>query len=139
MRIHSYHLLVSGSPNNEQLDASITARGLHGEAYRGHIFWDEIFMLPFYDVHFPDTARQLLMYRYKRLDAARAYAREHGYRGAMFPWQSGSDGTEETQTVHLNPVSGKWGMITAACSAMSRWPLPIMCGSMSTSPMIWHS
>lgn len=109
MRIHSFHLLVSGSPNNNNLDASITARGLHGEAYRGHIFWDEIFILPFYDVHFPATAKQILMYRYKRLEAARVYAKENGYEGAMFPWQSGSDGSEETQTVHLNPISGEWG------------------------------
>ncbi len=109
IRIHTFHLLVSGSENNNLLDASITARGLHGEAYRGHIFWDEIFILPFYFVHFPKTARQILMYRYKRLDAARIYAKENGYKGAMFPWQSGSDGSEETQTVHLNPISGEWG------------------------------
>ena len=109
LRLHLYHLMVSASPHNEKLDASVTARGLHGEAYRGHIFWDELFILPFYDIHFPKTARSLLMYRYRRLDKAREYAREHGYKGAMFPWQSGSNGNEETQTVHLNPVSGEWG------------------------------
>jgi trehalose/maltose hydrolase-like predicted phosphorylase len=49
------------------------------------------------------------MYRYRRLDKAREYARQHGYKGAMYPWQSGSDGREETQVVHLNPVSGEWG------------------------------
>jgi trehalose/maltose hydrolase-like predicted phosphorylase len=48
------------------------------------------------------------MYRYRRLDEARALAREAGYRGAMYPWQSGSDGKEETQVVHLNPRSGLW-------------------------------
>ena len=37
------------------------------------------------------------------------YAKEHGYEGAMFPWQSGSDGREETQVLHLNPMSGEWG------------------------------
>ncbi len=109
LRMHLYHLMVSASPHNEKLDASVTARGLHGEAYRGHIFWDELFILPFYDIHFPKTARSLLMYRYRRLNKAREYAREHGYKGAMFPWQSGSDGSEETQTIHLNPVSGEWG------------------------------
>ncbi len=109
LRLHLYHLMVSASPHNENLDAGVTARGLHGEAYRGHIFWDELFILPFYDIHFPKTARSLLMYRYCRLDKAREYAREHGYKGAMFPWQSGSDGSEETQTIHLNPVSGEWG------------------------------
>jgi trehalose/maltose hydrolase-like predicted phosphorylase len=48
------------------------------------------------------------MYRYRRVGEARAAAREEGFRGAMFPWQSGSEGTEETQRVHLNPVSGRW-------------------------------
>ncbi len=109
LRLHLYHLLVSASNHNQKLDASITARGLHGEAYRGHIFWDELFILPFYNIHFPKTARELLMYRYRRLQMAKDYAREHGYKGAMYPWQSGSDGSEETQIVHLNPVSGEWG------------------------------
>jgi len=109
LRFNQYHCLITASPHNVNLDAGIPARGLHGEAYRGHIFWDELFILPFYDVHFPDTARSVLLYRYRRLDRARAYAREHGYQGAMFPWQSGSDGREETQVLHLNPMSGKWG------------------------------
>src|SRR5437016_8789883 len=48
------------------------------------------------------------MYRYRRLGEARVLARDAGYRGAMYPWQSGSDGKEETQIVHLNPRSGLW-------------------------------
>jgi trehalose/maltose hydrolase-like predicted phosphorylase len=109
LRLHLYHLMVSFSIHNKDLDAGITARGLHGEAYRGHIFWDELFILPLYALHFKDAARAMLMYRYRRLDAARIYAKQHGRRGAMFPWQSGSDGREETQVIHLNPVSGEWG------------------------------
>lgn len=109
LRLHLYHLMVSFSPNNEDFDASITARGLHGEAYRGHIFWDELFILPFYAMHFPEAAKAMLLYRYRRLDKARDYAKEFGYKGAMFPWQSGSDGREETQVVHLNPITGEWG------------------------------
>jgi trehalose/maltose hydrolase-like predicted phosphorylase len=54
------------------------------------------------------VVRELLLYRYHRLDEARAAARELGLRGAMYPWQSGSEGIEETQKVHLNPLSGKW-------------------------------
>ncbi|MFU8780142.1 MAG: glycoside hydrolase family 65 protein [Kiritimatiellia bacterium] len=108
-RLHAYHLLCAASPFNAQIDAGIPARGLHGEAYRGHIFWDEIFVLPLFNLLFPEVAKALLLYRHRRLDAARAYARKHGYQGAMFPWQSGSDGREETQVVHLNPVSGAWG------------------------------
>ncbi|MBE9492563.1 MAG: beta-phosphoglucomutase family hydrolase, partial [Bacteroidetes bacterium] len=109
LRLHLYHLMVTTSPHNIYIDAGIPARGLHGEAYRGHIFWDELYIMPFYYMHFPEAARSVLMYRYRRLDAARKYAWEHGYKGAMFPWQSGSDGREETQVMHLNPVSGKWG------------------------------
>ncbi len=109
LRLHMYHLMVSASPHNKNIDAGITARGLHGEAYRGHIFWDELFILPFYDVHFPTVAKSMLLYRYNRIDKAREYAAEYGYKGAMFPWQSGSDGREETQIIHLNPISGEWG------------------------------
>ena len=109
LRMHLYHLVISLSPHNAVIDASITARGLHGEAYRGHIFWDELFILPFYNLHFENVSKAALMYRYKRLDEARKYAKEYGYKGAMFPWQSGSDGREETQVVHLNPLTGKWG------------------------------
>ncbi|NOY37420.1 MAG: beta-phosphoglucomutase family hydrolase [Chlorobi bacterium] len=108
-RLHTYHLFVSASPYTANLDVGIPPRGLHGEAYRGHIFWDELFFLPFYLVHYPEVAGGVLKYRYRRLDKAREYARQHGYQGAMFPWQSGSDGGEETQVVHLNPVSGEWG------------------------------
>lgn len=109
LRLHMYHLLVTASPNNINIDSGFPARGLHGEAYRGHIFWDEIFILPFYDLHFPNVAKAILMYRYRRLNEARTLARAKGYHGAMYPWQSGSSGREETQVMHLNPLTGKWG------------------------------
>ena len=108
LRLHLYHLMVSMSPNNSTIDASITARGLHGEAYRGHIFWDELFIMPLYDINLPEVAKSMLMYRYRRLGKAKEYAKEYGYQGAMFPWQSGSDGREETQVIHLNPLNGEW-------------------------------
>lgn len=56
----------------------------------------------------PEIARSLLMYRYRRLDEARAAANAAGYRGAMFPWQSGSDGQEETRELNLNERSQRW-------------------------------
>ena len=108
-RLHIYHLLVSASLNNKNIDAGITARGLHGEAYRGHVFWDELFIFPFFNLHFPEITRALLMYRYNRLEAARKYAHQNGYEGAMYPWQSADDGNEETQEVHFNPKDGSWG------------------------------
>ncbi len=109
LRLHIYHMLVSASPHHAGLDAGIPPRGLHGEAYRGHIFWDELYILPIYNLHLSAVAKSVLLYRYERLEAARDYARTHGYEGALFPWQSGSDGREETQVIHLNPLSGEWG------------------------------
>ncbi len=84
------------------------ARGLHGEAYRGHVFWDDVFVFPLLNIHLPKVTRSLLHYRYRRLPQARDAAREAGHAGAMFPWQSGSDGREESQRLHLNPRSGRW-------------------------------
>lgn len=109
LHLHLYHMMVTASPHTAQLDTGIPPRGLHGEAYRGHIFWDELYIVPLYNIHFPEVTRSTLQYRYNRLDEARKYAKEYGYEGAMFPWQSGSDGREETQVVHLNPMSGEWG------------------------------
>lgn len=108
LRLHIFHLLQTASLNTIDLDAGIPARGLHGEAYRGHIFWDEIFIFPFLNLRFPELTRAFLMYRYRRLDEARYAAQNEGFEGAMFPWQSGSDGREESQTIHLNPLSGHW-------------------------------
>ena len=108
LRVHISHVLQVCSPHTADLDTGVPARGLNGEAYRGHIFWDELYIYPFLNFRLPEITREFLMYRYRRLDEARAAAREAGYKGAMYPWQSGSDGQEETQVVHLNPNSGKW-------------------------------
>lgn len=56
----------------------------------------------------PKVARSLLDYRYRRLPAARRAAHRAGHLGAMYPWQSGSDGSEVSQQLHLNPRSGRW-------------------------------
>ena len=108
LRLHLFHLLQVTSPHTVGLDVGAPARGLHGEAYRGHVFWDEIYILFSSMARMPEIARTLLLYRYHRLDAARRAAREEGLEGAMYPWQSGSDGSEETQKLHLNPNSGRW-------------------------------
>ncbi len=105
LHLHIFHLLQTVSPNSTRLDVGAPARGWHGEAYRGHVFWDEIFLFPFLNFQRPVLASALLNYRHERLGAARAAARAAGYRGAMFPWQSGSNGREETQQLHLNPDS----------------------------------
>ena len=108
LRLHLFHLLQTVSPNSSAHDVGVPPRGLHGEAYRGLIMWDEIFILPTLDLRVPSLTRALLGYRYHRLPAARRAARREGHRGAMFPWQSGSNGDEVSQVVHLNPRSGRW-------------------------------
>ncbi|MEU1056436.1 glycosyl hydrolase family 65 protein [Streptomyces sp. NPDC005876] len=108
LRLHLFHVLMTLSPHTADLDVGVPARGLHGEAYRGHVFWDELFVLPYLNLHFPEVSRALLHYRHRRLERARAAARAIGRRGALYPWQSGSDGREETQRLHLNPRSGRW-------------------------------
>jgi beta-phosphoglucomutase family hydrolase len=108
LRLHVFHLLQTASLNTIDLDVGVPARGWHGEAYRGHILWDELFILPFLNLCLPDITRALIRYRHRRLPEARWAAKEAGYRGAMYPWQSGSDGREESQQLHLNPLSGRW-------------------------------
>ena len=108
LRLHMFHLLQAASPNSIGLDIGVPPRGLTGEAYQGHIFWDEIFIFPFLNWRMPEITRSLLMYRFRRLAEARAAAAAAGYRGAMFPWQSGSDGQEETQELNYNDRSGRW-------------------------------
>ncbi|KAL6052345.1 Trehalose 6-phosphate phosphorylase [Balamuthia mandrillaris] len=109
LRMHMYHLIQTVSHNSIGRDVGIPARGLHGESYRGHIFWDELYLMPFYNLGHPEISRELLLYRYHRLDAARDHAKNLGYFGACYPWQSGSSGREESQQLHYNPLSHTWG------------------------------
>jgi trehalose/maltose hydrolase-like predicted phosphorylase len=108
LRLNMFHLLQAVSPNSIGLDIGVPARGWTGEAYQGHIFWDELFIFPFLNYRMPEITRSLLLYRYRRLGEARAAARSAGFQGAMFPWQSGSDGQEETQELNLNLRSERW-------------------------------
>jgi len=108
IRLNNYHLMVTRAPISGDVDWGIPARGLHGEAYRGHIFWDEVFLLPYFSIHFPELAEKIMLYRYRRLPAARQNAQLKGYDGALFPWQSAGTGNETTPRLHLNPLSGTW-------------------------------
>jgi trehalose/maltose hydrolase-like predicted phosphorylase len=108
LRLNMFHLLQAVSIHSIGLDIGVPARGWTGEAYQGHIFWDELFIFPFFNHRMPEITRSLLMYRYRRLGEARAAAQRAGYRGAMFPWQSGSNGEEVTQARNLNPRSQHW-------------------------------
>lgn len=108
LHLYLFHLLQTTSLHTMELDVGVPARGWHGEAYRGHIFWDELFVFPLLNLRFHEITRTLLRYRYRRLPEARINARQSGYLGALFPWQSGSSGREESQKIHLNPKSNHW-------------------------------
>lgn len=98
IRFNIFHLFQCASDDPR---VSIGARGLHGEGYKGHVFWDtEIFMFPFFLYSLPKYAKNLLLYRYHTLEGARRNAQLNGYRGAQFPWESADDGLE---------VTPKWG------------------------------
>jgi alpha,alpha-trehalase len=108
LRLHIFHLLQTASYHTVDLDAGVPPRGWHGEAYRGHIMWDEMFIFPFLALRVPVITRALLRYRDRRLPAVQRLAEQAGLQGAMFPWQSGSNGREQSQKIHLNPMSGRW-------------------------------
>jgi len=95
LRFCIYSLICSANPSDESV--SIGAKGLHGEGYKGHVFWDtELFMLPFFTYSLPDYARTLLSYRWHTLEGAKKNAELGGYKGARYPWESADTGLEET-------------------------------------------
>ena len=94
VRFALYHLY---SFVREGTGYSLSPMGLSGLGYNGHVFWDtELWMYPPLLVLQPEIARSILEYRYNRLPAARQNAFSHGYQGAMFPWESSEEGTEDT-------------------------------------------
>jgi len=99
IRFSQFHIYQMTPVHGERL--SIAAKGLSGEGYKGHVFWDmEIFILPFFIYTFPKIAKRLLLYRYHFLDGARGKAKENGFEGAMYPWECADTGCE---------VTPKWG------------------------------
>ena len=87
LRFNLFHLLQSAGRNG--IDGT-AAKGLTGEGYEGHCFWDtEAFVLPVMAFTAPEVARAMLLYRYRTLEAARAHAREMNHPiGALYPWRT---------------------------------------------------
>ncbi|MBT8334559.1 MAG: hypothetical protein KJP19_09015, partial [Deltaproteobacteria bacterium] len=105
LNLATYHLFVMGTEHN---DGGIGPRGLTGETYRGHEFWDDILYYPGISLQDPLVTRSLLEHRYNGLKEARKAAQKYNFQGAMYPWQAGIEGDEQTQITRFNPVSGKW-------------------------------
>ncbi|MEO0869739.1 MAG: beta-phosphoglucomutase, partial [Cyanobacteria bacterium J06642_11] len=95
LRYNLFQVLISAPTHSDRI--SIPAKTLSGMGYRGHVFWDtELFILPFLVHTQPQTARNLLTYRYHTLAGARRKAHHYGHEGAMFAWESAASGDEVT-------------------------------------------
>lgn len=106
LRYNIYQLRINVSAHDSRY--SVAAKGMTGFGYRGHVFHDtEIFMLPFFTYVLPDIARDLLLYRYHLLAAARKKAASNGYDGAQFPWESTLNGEETTPPSIVHPETGE--------------------------------
>ncbi|WP_271005491.1 glycoside hydrolase family 65 protein [Listeria seeligeri] len=112
----SYHLEIM-TPKDD-IRCSVGAKGLTGEGYKGHVFWDtEIFILSFFLYNQPKIAKQLLQYRYLHLKEAQEKALENGYKGALYPWESAFSGVEETpEFAAINIRTGTRQKVASAIS-----------------------
>lgn len=100
---YSLYQLQSIAPHH--LDLSIPARGLSGQTYKGAFFWDtEMFMLPFFLRNDPQVAKRLLTYRINTLPKAQQKARDYGYVGAFYAWESQADGRDATSDYNVTDV-----------------------------------
>jgi len=116
--IHSmlYHLY---SFVREGTSLSPSPMGLSGLGYNGHVFWDaDLWMYPALLVLHPEMAKSMVTYRFDRLEAAKRNAFNHGYKGAMFPWESAGSGAEETPVWAL---SGPFEHHITACVGLAAW------------------
>lgn len=113
MMYHLYAFLREGSR------MSISPMGLSGNGYNGHIFWDaDTWMFPVLLLLHPELAKSMIDYRYDRLTAARKYAFEHGYKGAMFVWESADSGFEDTPVFAL---TGPYEHSITGCVGFAAW------------------
>jgi len=106
LRFAQYHLQIMAPKHDSRM--SIAAKGLSGEGYKGHTFWDnEIFTLPYFTFTQPEVARKLCEYRYLSLGGAHKKAKANGYQGAMYPWESA--GLEDGE---VTPIWGAADIVT---------------------------
>ena len=116
IRFALYHLY---SFVREGTGYSLSPMGLSGLGYNGHVFWDtELWMYPPLLLLQPEIAKSILEYRFNRLAAAKQNAFSHGYKGAMFPWESSDEGTEDTPVWAL---TGPFQHHISGCVAWAFW------------------
>ncbi len=136
LRFNMYHILQSTGRDGI---TSVGAKGLSGEGYEGHCFWDtEMYIVPFYTHTYPELSRNLLMYRYHLLDAARNQARIYAHKkGALYPWRTinGDDASANYllggAQYHINSdiayAVNQYGMISGDTAFMYDYGLEMLC------------
>jgi trehalose/maltose hydrolase-like predicted phosphorylase len=129
VRFAVYHLTSAANPEDERV--SIGARGLTGDAYFGHVFWDtEIYLLPFYTATWPEAARTLLMYRFDTLPAARAKAAQF----ALYAWESADTGARPRPRVCSDLTARRSRFSPVRWSTTSTPTSPTLCGTTGARP-----
>ncbi len=144
LRFAVYHLTSAANPEDERV--SVGARGLTGDAYFGHVFWDtETYLLPFYTATWPEAARAMLMYRYHTLPGARAKADAMGYKGALYAWESADTGEETTPERVVGPngemidiLTGRMEHHISADIAYAVWQYLARDGRRRVLPRCWR-
>lgn len=103
LRYSIYHL-SSIVPRNSG-KCSIPARGLSGQVYKGAAFWDtEMFMMPFFSFTDPKLCRNLASYRINTLEGAKRKAKEFGFEGAFYAWESQETGDDACSLFNVTDV-----------------------------------
>ena len=132
IRVNLFHILQASARAENH---GIAAKGLTGEAYEGHYFWDtEIYLLPFLIYTSPLTAKNLLRFRYNMLDQARARARELSHPGALFPWRTI---TGEEASAYYEAGTAQYHINADIIYALPKYvnatgsviPVPVRCGN----------
>ncbi len=117
IRFANYHSLISASHTDSI--HSIAAKGLTGEKYNDFVWWDcEVYQLPIFIYTAPETAKKMLMYRYRLLEQSKKNAREAGFKGAKYAFCSSVEGDERVwiyarhpfMQIHIN-ADIAWGII----------------------------
>jgi len=108
INFYIYHLLITISHNTAAENTGFPSFSVQGERNYGLAGWEELFVSRFYNMHFPDISKKLIQYRCNRLQTAIKNASTYGLRGALFPWKSGIDGTEQSYREKYDPETDKW-------------------------------
>ena len=140
LRFHMAHVLQVCSRHTARHDAGVPARGLNGEAYRGHVFWDELYVYPFLNYRLPEITRGLLMYRYRRLAEARAAApRRPATRARCSRGSRAATAPRRRRSSTSTRCPGSGTPTTRTTSATSTRRSSTTSGSTTRPPTTWSS